>query len=408
METDMISLGCVDAGVTEAQCSAYLKEVEGLTRKPLAQVQEGIDRVKIQHLPAQAAGMMNVKEAQQGLKDLGFFPGGQVDGIYGYRTQSASRLFKEYVRSVERLECMPDGQFGPKSQEHLRRWLRDGLRPNWQPAVDAWTAGTLSGEFAAWLAWLDAIKAKYLAAPSPVLKLVNQFKVPSDTRKVKDWDFSPKTGVHLIRIRREVMSGKFDDIFLLLIKGLVYKFQGTTDPGATKNPAGVPFLVPGQHDYHFGWHQSTYLALKPERRGVIVVRAGKDGKLTPEDLDRGLEVNNTIDVHWGGRGLLGQVNSWSEGCQVITGSVYVDPANHLVSCKPLAAVTPPEPRDPESKKTRGAYNVLLDLVTALGSDVGDGRVKYTLVDAADLALLPERLRQDLARLGRDIVALAGA
>ena len=42
----MISLGCVDAGVTEAQCSDYLKEVEGLTRKPLAQVQEGSDRVK--------------------------------------------------------------------------------------------------------------------------------------------------------------------------------------------------------------------------------------------------------------------------------------------------------------------------------------------------------------------------
>ncbi len=403
----MISLGCVDAGVSDAQCSAYLKEVEQLTRKPLAEVQAGSDRVQVQRLPAAPEGTMGVKQVQQALKDLGFFPGGQVDGICGYRTQSAIRLFQETVRSVEKQDCTPDGQFGPQSQAHLQRWLRDGLRPSWTPAVAAWAAGEPTGEFAAWLAWLSAVKAKYEATPSPVLQLVNASTRPSDTRKVKDWDFSPQAGVHLIGIRREVMSGKFDDIFVLLIKGLVYKFQGTTDPGATENPAGMPFLVPGQHNYHFGWHKSTYLALKPESAGVLVVRAGSDAKLTPDDLARGLEVNATINVHWGGRGLLGQVNNWSEGCQVITGSVYVDPANHLVSCQPFAAVTPAEPRDPASKKTRGAYNMLLDLVTALGSDVSDGRVKYTLVEAADLALLPEQLRQDLARVGKEVVALAG-
>ena len=408
MTNDVIGLGCVDADVPESLCSAYLERLNALTRRPLAQIQAGSDRVRIQRLPAPAAGTMRVKDVQQALKDLGFFAGGQTDGICGYRTQSALRLFQEYVRSVEHLDCVPDGQFGPRSQEHLRRWLRDGLRPQWDPVVAAWAAGTASGEFATWLAWLDAVKAKYESEPSPVLKLVNAFAKPSDTRKVKDWDFSAQAGIHLIGVRREEMSGKFDDLFVLLLKGLVYKFQGTTDPGATKNPAGMPFLVPGQHDYHFGWHQSTYLALKPQGRGVLVVRAGKDGKLTPDDLDRGLEVNDTINIHWGGRGLLGQVNSWSEGCQVITGSVYIDPDNHLVSCRSFAAVTPSEARDPASKKTRGAYNVLLDLVTALGGDLGDGRVKYTLVEATDLALLPQNLRQELARLGKEVVTLAGA
>lgn len=403
----MISLGCVDAGVSEAQCSAYLKEVEGLTRRPLKDIQAGSDRLQVQRLAVPAAGAMAVKEVQQALKDLGFFPGGQVDGICGYRTQSAIRLFQEQVRAVEKLDCTPDGQFGPKSQEHLRRWLRDGLRPSWEPAVAAWAAGTAAGEFAAWLAWLNAVKAQYEREPSPVLQLVNAFNKPSDTRKVKDWDFSPQAGIHLIGIRREVMSGKFDDIFVLLIKGLVYKFQGSTDPGATENPAGMPFLVPGQHHYHFGWHKSTYLALKPEGAGVLVVRAGADKQLTPDDLARGLEINNTINIHWGGRGLLGQVNNWSEGCQVITGSVYVDPAGQLVSCQRFAAVTPAEPRDPASKKTRGAYNLLLDLVTALGSDVAGGRVLYTLVEAADLALLPDDLRRELARVGQEVVALAG-
>ena len=403
----MISLGCVDVGVSDAQCSAYLKEVEALTRRPLNEVQDGSDHLKVQRLAAPPAGTMSVKEVQQALKDLGFFPGGEVDGICGYRTQSAIRLFQEQVRSVEKLDCTPDGQFGPQSQAHLQRWLAGGLRPSWDGTVAAWAAGQPTGEFDDWLNWLNDVKAKYQATPSPVLALVNAFNRPSDTRKVADWDFSPQAGIHLIGIRREVMSGKFDDIFVLLIKGLVYKFQGTTDPGATENPAGMPFLVPGQHNYHFGWHKSTYLALKPESAGVLVVRAGADAKLTPDDLTRGLEVNNTINVHWGGRGLLGQVNNWSEGCQVITGSVYVDPANHLVSCQPFAAVTPAEPRDAASKKTRGAYNMLLDLVTALGSDVGEGRVKYTLVEAADLALLPEQLRQDLARVGKEVVALAG-
>lgn len=403
----MISLGCVDREVPDAQCSAYLKEVETLTRRPLAEIQDGSDRMHMQRLPTPPAGTLSVKQVQQALKDLGFFPGGQVDGICGYRTQSAIRLFQETVRSVEHLDCTPDGQFGPRSQAHLQRWLRDGLKPAWAPAVAAWAAGAAGGEFAVWLAWLNAVKAKYTTTPSQVLRLVNAFSKPSDTRKVQDWDFSPQAGVHLVGIRRELASGRFDDIFVLLIKGLVYKFQGTTDPGATENPAGMPFLVPGQHHYHFGWHKSTYLALKPESAGVLVVRAGADGKLTPDDLARGLEVNPTINVHWGGRGLLGQVNNWSEGCQVITGSAYVDPGNHLVSCQPFAAVTPAEPRDPASKKTRGAYNMLLDLVTALGSDLGDGRVKYTLVEAADLALLPQALQQDLARLGREVVALAG-
>lgn len=403
----MISLGCVDSGVSDAQCGAYLQEVETLTRRPLKEIQDGSDHLKVQRLPAPAAGTMRVAEVQQALKNLGFFPGGKVDGICGYRTQSAIRLFQEVVRTVEQRDCTPDGQFGPKSQEHLQRWLREGLRPDWDAAVAAWAAGTPSGEFTAWLDWLNAVKAKYEAAPSPVLQRVNAFGKPSDTRKVRDWDFSARAGTHLIGIRREVMSGKFDDIFVLLIKGLVYKFQGTTDPGATENPAGMPFLVPGQHSYHFGWHKSTYLALRPEGAGVLVVRAGADARLTPDDLARGLEVNATINVHWGGRGLLGQVNNWSEGCQVITGSVYVNPANRLVSCQPFAAVTPAEPRDPASKKTRGAYNMLLDLVIALGSDISDGRVKYTLVEAADLALLPDPLRQALARVGQEVVALAG-
>lgn len=404
----MLSLGCVDANVTDAQCAAYLKEVETLTRKPLKEVQAGVDRVQIQRLPP-APGALSVSEVQQRLKALGFFPGGKVDGICGYRTQSAIRLFQEQVRSIEKLDCLPDGQFGPKSQAHLERWTGAGMRPSWDAAVTEWSQGAVTGEFASWLDWLNVVKAKCQADPSPILKLVNARQRASDTHKVNDWNFSPRDAIHLIGIRRQVMTGKFDDIIVLLIKGLVFKFQGTTEPGASDHPAGMPFLVPGQHDYHFGWHKSTYLALKPESldSGVLVLRAGKDGQITPDDLQRGLEANNTINIHWGGRGLKGDVKHWSEGCQVVTGAVYVNHLSQLVDCSAFAAITPDQARDPASKKTRAAYNVLVDLVTALGSDLAGGKVKYTLVEEAYLPLLPPALQEDLSRLGREVGALAG-
>jgi hypothetical protein len=402
----MLSLGCVDANVSDAQCAAYLKDVETLTRKSLKDVQAGIDRVQIRRVPS-TPGALTVSEVQQRLKDLGFFPGGRVDGICGYRTQSAIRLFQEHVRSIEKLDCLPDGQFGPKSQQHLERWTGLGKRPSWDAAVTEWSRGSVAGEFASWLEWLNIVKAKCLADPSPVLELVNAYPRSSDTHKVVDWNFSPRDAMHLIGIRRQVMTGKFDDIFVLLIKGLVFKFQGTTEPGASDHPAGKPFLVPGQHDYHFGWHKSTYLALKPESvgSGVLVLRAGADGKITPDDLQRGLEANNTINIHWGGRGLKGDVKHWSEGCQVVTGSVYVNHESRLIDCRQFAAVTPDEARDPASKKTRAAYNTLVDLVIALGSDLEGGKVKYTLVEESYLSLLPSALRQHLVRMGQEMDAL---
>jgi hypothetical protein len=49
----------------------------------------------------------------------------------------------------------------------------------------------------------------------------------------------------------------------------------------------------------------------------------------------------------------------------------------------------------DRSKTRGAYNVLVDVVTALGSDLPDSSIKYTLLAEQDLARNPT-LRQGLA------------
>jgi hypothetical protein len=212
---------------------------------------------------------------------------------------------------------------------------------------------------------------------------------------VKDWDFSHKH-IHLIGIRRKGQAAgavKFDDVIILLIRGLVFKFQGSTDPGYTENPAGAPFLAQGQHNYHFGWHllsksDRSYTALKPvsyTSSGFLVVRSKGDYVLTDADLAKGLEPNATINVHWGGEGGSTEVGSWSEGCQVITGIGYLNHHNQPIVCSKFTAVNAGALGN---GKTKGAYNVLNDVVTALSSDLSS-TVKYMLLAEDDLALSPE-------------------
>lgn len=392
----MIALGSVDAGVPQSACDAYLHEVEQTTRIRLAEIADGRDKVALVPVVPDAQQPMTVADVQRGLRQIGFFPGGIVDGICGYRTLSAMRLFQEYVRSSEHIESTPDGRFGAMSQGHLRRWLDRRLRPEWTATVDQWAAGSLGdGEYAQWLALLANVKATYLAAPRRMLTLVNGYTKPTDTRKVSEWDTDSRQ-IHLIGIRRDELSGKFDDIFVLLLKGLVFKFQGSTEPGASSSPLGLPFLVQGQHDYHFGWHKRQYLALRPLHldHGVLVVRSRNDKRLDDRDLDNGLEANASINIHWGGRGLTREVKDWSEGCQVINGSVYMNQKNQLVDCSAFAASNNSEVSSTPSK-TRGAYNVLLDLVTALASNMGTNTVKYMLLAEADMDL-DHQLKEKLA------------
>ncbi|MDQ1470738.1 MAG: hypothetical protein QOJ99_2218 [Bryobacterales bacterium] len=391
----MITLGCFDPNVSEGACNTYKDELERITRVQLSEVAQGIDKIVLQRYTPDKPNAMSIADVQQALKSIGFFPGGTIDGICGYRTQSAIRLFQEYVRSVEKLDCLPDGRFGPASQAHLQRWLDNHLVPNWSSRIDCWKANKLQDtEYAEWLAFLNKVKAGYIANPDRMLQMVSVFSKASDTRKVAQWDFSPSESVHLVGIRRNSFSGKFDDIFVLLIKGLVFKFQGSTEPGASSSGVGTPFLVKGQHNYHFGWHKKTYLALRPEGAGVLVVRSKNDMRLDEADLANGLEPNASINIHWGGKGMTADVKTWSEGCQVINGSVYLNADDELIDCSDFAATNQGELAS-NPQKTRGAYNLLVDLVTALSSDMAGNLVKYTLLADQDLELAPA-LRQRLA------------
>ena len=389
----MIQLGSFDTRVTAADREAYLRQTAAISGAAGDKAVQGSDKLTFSPFAPEPKQTMTVSEMQAALAAIGFFPGGKVDGICGYRTRAAMRLFQEYVRSVEKLPCVPDGRFGPSTEEHLQRWTRGGLVSTWAPTIERWRSGTLGQtEYTDWLSLLGKVKEKYLASPTPMLTLVNGFTGKTDTRKVADWDFSSQA-IHLVGIRRSEKIQRFDDLFVVLIKGLVFKFQGSTDPGATDHPLGAPFLVQGQHDYHFGWHKNQQLALRPSDRGVLVVRSKGDFRLDAADLSNGVESNATIHIHWGGRGLTLEVKTWSEGCQVINGSAYIGPANERVDCSTFVAINNGEIASNPSK-TRGAYNLLADLVLGLGNDVAGNAVRYTLLMEEDLALSSSALIAD--------------
>ncbi len=409
----MISLGIHDQHLSDADIERYIASVAAVDRQVAAGKLIG-DKGAKPLRPAADNTKLSVTAVQQFMKDRGFLPGGRVDGICGYRTQSAIRLFQEHVRSVEGKPCTPDGIAGAKTAAHVKRWTEDDLRADWMPTLRSWQDGTLASldnEFNQWLNLLVKAKAKYRAEPSPMLKLVNSYAGASDTLKVADWDFSPEL-IHLIgiRFRPEETRHKFDDVLILMIKGLCFKFQGSTDPGHSTHAKGAPFLTQGQHHFQFGLHRRSYHALRPMHydtpgHGVLVVRSRGDYRLTDEDLRNGLEANGTINIHWGGKGVGRAVNRWSEGCQVITGSGYENHQGQVVECSDYVALNNGEVKDPNKKKTRGAYNVLSDVISAFSSDMRyAGQVNYMLLMQEDLELdqdvasLMQRSREGARRL----------
>ncbi|MEM9546769.1 MAG: peptidoglycan-binding domain-containing protein [Bacteroidota bacterium] len=310
-----------------------------------------------------------VKELQTFLFNAGFMPRASKDGIFGYVTESSVRLFQEYVRTIEGVKSMkPDGIVGSGTWGHIRRWQQNNIVSEWGQS----SATNASPEFNKWITLLNKVKTHYQQNPSPIINQVNRFAPQSQTLKLDDWKFDPED-IHLIGIRK----GQFDynkdqgnhDIFLLLIRGMVFKFWGSTVPNqkhADRND--VPFLVEGQHQYRFGWHKiseekKVYRALKPYPKGVIVLRYDLDGDntlATDRESDRlDTEPNHSINIHWSGKGN----SSWSAGCMVIASGSYINHRDQKVDCSKFAAINYNDLND-TVKKTKGAYNVFTDLILA--------------------------------------------
>ena len=330
-----------------------------------------------------------VRQMQTPLKAAGFLPNGEVSGVFDYRTLSALRLFQEYVRSVEGLSEIgaPDGVVRPNTAAHLQRWTQGNKRAEWaERSPDNATPG-----FRYWIRALALYQA--FNAQKPVTRMVqvaDAFAKPSDTLKIKQWNVD-RRAIHLIGIRREEWRKapirKNDDVFGLLVNGLAFGFSGSTDPNPkeAKRP-DEPYLVRGQHQYRFGWHKVTnpdrvYRAFRPVGPGVLACRdTSNDDALTDNDLVQELSVAPDINIHWSGAG----TGNWSAGCQVIEGKRYLNHRGVVVDCSAFASPG----YAGLGPKTRGAYNVLLDLITVFApSNAAAGAgLHYTLLYEGDLGL----------------------
>ncbi|MCI5124071.1 MAG: peptidoglycan-binding protein, partial [Candidatus Electrothrix sp. AR5] len=186
----MIRLGCFDAGVTQNTLDAYVKLVQQTTRVSVNEIKEGSDKLFFREFIPDKRQPMTITEVQQSLRDLGFFPGGLVNGICGYRTLSAIRLFQEYVRTRDKLPSVPDGIFGPNTLGHLRRWIDRPEATEWASKIKQWQDGTSGeSEYTQWLTLLTKVKSQYTAKPNRMLQKVNEYVGNTDTKKVADWEF---------------------------------------------------------------------------------------------------------------------------------------------------------------------------------------------------------------------------
>ncbi|MFN0119095.1 MAG: hypothetical protein ACKV2V_01185 [Blastocatellia bacterium] len=396
----MISLGVFDTDVDADELAAYKNRVRTLTEATAlahwkTQLRE--EGKWVPYTKHDATGLVKISELQTFLRDAGFLPFAKIDGICGYRTLGGIFLFQEYIRTVEGKTDLgfPDGRFGPRSLQHMRRWQAAGQKAGWA----AISSASPAPEYKQWLALLNAFRAHYQASPTATMQKVSAAKA-CDTLKVADWNYDPEK-IHLlgIRHRREPTRDgeqRMDDAFVLLIRGLVFKFYGSTEPGTMEGTAGYPFLVAGQHRYRFGWHKQSnevriFQGLRPRGNGVWVQRAKTRFPTAAEMAGRLDGPNTTINVHWGGDVTIDSA-AWSAGCQVISGKGYINHQDKVVDCSRFTArgYTMLGRLDKDKVYlSKGAYTVLEHLVAAFsGKNPDDNIVHYTLLPETDLALTP--------------------
>jgi hypothetical protein len=385
-----LKLGHYDAAAAPDSWSDYLRRYH---ESPMRGDAFRADANGVWHRPQRLSGDP-VGQLQQQLKSLGYLPQGPVDGIFGYRTLAAVRLFQEHARTIGGKPELgpPDGLVGRNTRSALDAALAAGQRCRW----------TVAGprQEGPWLALLTAAAAQY--ADDYRRMLPDLFARDSDTLPPEQWQ-TGQAAVHIIGIRRTAWAASLDsggrrmnnDVFVVIANGRVMQFFGSTDPNPrmSDHPGGVPFVVKGQHAYRFGFHRlanggdKCYRALRPATSGVRVVRdTDGDKRLSPGDrLDPA--ANATINIHWSGRG----TSNWSAGCQVIGGAVYLNQAGETIDCWDHAALRYDELG---GESGRGAYDVMLSWITVCAPDISTaGRVRYTLIEEDDLLQLAPELHQ---------------
>ncbi len=384
--TAPLSLGCCDPGTVPADAASVLRPIyEGTMDVQHLRGERDGEWLSFRQVAAPA-----IRVVQTTLRGAGFLRADTSSGIFDYRTLSAVRLFQEYVRNIEGLVDIgtPDGVVGARTTAHLDRWAREGKRAEWTER----SPDNATPAFRYWMRVLNMYRAFNMQTPvTRVMQIAEAYSGATDTLKIARWNID-QHAIHLIGIRRQEWRGvkderSNDDIFVLLANGVAWAFWGSTDPSPSMaERPDEPFLIRGQHQYRFGWHllkkpDRVYRAFRPVTAGVLACRdTTNDNALTDADLAKGLAVVPDINIHWSGIG----TTNWSAGCQVIAGRRYLNHRGAVVDCSAFAAPG----YGGLGTKTRGAYNVLVDLVTVFApSNATSGTgLHYTLLYEGDLHL----------------------
>lgn len=399
-----LRLGNVDKGMTPSSIADFLAPYHISMDENLQRKHKFRDEGNDKWTAFKEIKGSRIQEIQRFLKEAGFMPKANIDGVFGYGTTAAVRLFQEYVRTVEGKSNIgiPDGVVGQNTARFIREWREKRSKESPQYICD-WGKASLdnpSEAYTHWMSLLEKGRAHYAQQKeNPVVKHIEEFGQPTDTKKIDDWDTKKET-IHIIGIRRNqersyVNNRINDDLFVLLLNGMAFYFWGSTDPnpGVTQR-TDIPFLIEGQHLYRFGWHKVTnekkiYKALRPASDGVLVFR-DKDGNqaLTEAEWVQGLDPtpNKVINIHWSGVG----TTNFSAGCQVIAGASYINHREDIINCRHFAATSYDELG---GRKTRGAYNLLADLILTY-APAGVQTLAYTLT-RDDTAFLSDQLTVDI-------------
>ncbi|MBB4077731.1 hypothetical protein GGR28_000332 [Lewinella aquimaris] len=361
-----------------------------------------------------------IKALTHRLQAAGFMPHAAHDGIFGYVTQAAVRLFQEYVRTTDLVQdgtsdeppSWPDGIVGNDTLHHLDRWEREGKRSRWSD-------GQATPDYEHWFSYLNDCAAYYRDHPTSVMQHLLRADRRGDSLVPEDWQFDPAEP-HLIAFRSgasfrlpDKADRSVDDLFVLLINGKSFYFWGSVD--ADPSPKKEGYLVEGQHRYRFDWHNISgrrrtriYKAGRPAGEGVMVIRdVHGHNAPTPENRRDGFDrkPNPTFNIHWSGLG----ISNWSAGCQVISGRSYLNDLDELIDCTPFTAR-----RDQDRggrrvaggpRLTMGAYTLLSDLLLTYTRPQEPGIkpiFRYTLLPEETCSRVPgkscEFLRSQLDRL----------
>ena len=355
----------------------------------------------------------------QRLQRLGFMPYASHDGVFGYVTQAAVRLFQEYVRTVTYPEqhaaaaaappCWPDGVVGRHTYYYLDRMEQEG-------GYARWAGGSLpTPDYTDWLRTLAEVREYYLTHGTELTAQLRTLDQRGDTLLPENWMVSGARP-QLVGLRHHRTTPRAgterrppDDLFVLLVNGCSFYFWGSTDA----NPADrrEAYLTEGQHRYRFNWHNISparcdriYKAARPAGRGVLVLRdVHGDNALTARNRRDGLDPlpNPTINIHWSGLG----ISNWSAGCQVISGGSYLNDQGTLIDCRPFTARTDRERGQQRSSSGprlgMGAYNLLSDLLLCYTPPQPEGEkptFRYTLLDEALQRQVPGLDRRAQRRL----------